>query len=107
MKKRLMVFCDAYLPGERGGGGMWAVRNLAERFCDRYELFIVTRDCDGRIDGTPYIDVPRNKWTTRVEAKVYYASPSHLKAKTFARLVDEIDPDAIYLNSVFSKPCVQ
>ena len=102
-----MVFCDAYLPGERGGGGMWAVRNLAERFCDRYDLFIVTRDCDGRIDGTPYTRVPRNKWTTRPEAKVFYASPSHLKAKTFARLVAEIAPDAIYLNSVFSKPCVQ
>jgi glycosyltransferase involved in cell wall biosynthesis len=107
MKKRLMIFCDAYLPGERGGGGMWAVRNLAERFAQRYDFFIVTRDCDGRIDDTPYVKVPRNKWSDRPEAKIYYASPSHLSAKKFAELVNWVDPDAIYLNSVLSKPCVR
>jgi len=100
-----MIFCDSYLPGHRGGGGMWAVRNVAERFSERYDIFIVTRDCDGQIDTTPYAKIPRNRWTQRPEATVYYASPSHLGSKMFARLVGEIDPDAIYLNSVFSKVC--
>ena len=70
MKKRLMIVCDAYLPGDRGGGGMWAVRNLAERFSNRFDFFIVTRDCDGRIDGTPFVKIPRNRWTERPEANV-------------------------------------
>ena len=107
MKKRLMIFCDAYLPGERGGGGMWAVRNLAERFSDRYDFYIVTRDCDGRIDGTPYVKTPRNRWMKRAEAKVFYASPSNIKPRIFAELVEEVQPHAIYLNSVLSKPCVR
>jgi glycosyltransferase involved in cell wall biosynthesis len=107
MKKRLMIFCDAYLPGERGGGGMWAIRNLVERFSDRYDFFIVTRDCDGRIDDTPYVRILRNTWTKRSEAMVYYASPANLNARKFADLVEEINPDAIYLNSVLSKPCVR
>ena len=107
VKKRLMIFCDAYLPGERGGGGMWAVRNLAERFSERYDFYIVTRDCDGRIDATPYTNVPRNKWIRRPEANIYYASPSHLKSKHFAKLVEDVEPDGIYLNSVLSKPCVR
>jgi glycosyltransferase involved in cell wall biosynthesis len=107
MKKRLMIVCDAYLPGERGGGGMWAVRNLAERFSELYEVFIVTRDCDGRIDDTPYVGIPRNKWIRRPEAMIYYASPSHINARKFAELAEEVDPDLIYLNSLLSKPCVR
>ena len=106
MKQRLMIVCDAYFPGELGGGGMWAVYNLASHFSNRYDFFIVTRDCDGRIDNTPYVKIPRNKWTLREEAEVYYASPSDLIPKRFAELVEEIKPDAIYLNSVMSRPCV-
>lgn len=102
-----MIFCDSYLPGYRGGGGMWAVRNVAERFSERYDFFIVTRDCDGKIDTTPYVKIARNRWTERPEATVYYASPSGLNSKTFARLVNETDPHAIYLNSVFSKVCTR
>ena len=85
---------------------MWAVRNLAERFCDRYDFFIVTRDCDGKLDETPYVKIARNKWSRRPEAKIYYASPSNLRPRTFESLIDEIKPDAIYLNSIFSKVCV-
>src|SRR5436189_2244523 len=102
-----MIFCDSYLPGHRGGGGMWAVRNVAARFSERYDIFIVTRDCDGKIDSTPYVKIPRNRWTERPEATVYYASPSDLNSKTFARLTEEIGPHAIYLNSVFSKVCTR
>lgn len=102
-----MVFCDSYLPGHRGGGGMWAVRNLADRLSDRYDFFIVTRDCDGKLDDTPYVKVARNRWVERPEAVVFYASPSHLKPRTFAKLVNDIRPDAIYLNSVLSKVCVR
>ena len=86
---------------------MWAVRNVAERFSERYDIFIVTRDCDGKIDSTPYVKIPRNRWTERAEAMVYYASPSELNSKAFARLVEEIDPHAIYLNSVFSRVCTR
>ena len=100
-----MIFCDSYLPGHRGGGGMWAIRNLAVRFCDRYDFYIVTRDCDGKIDGTPYVKIARNKWTSRPEAMVYYASPSNLRSRNFAELVAEVKPDAVYLNSIFSKVC--
>jgi len=102
-----MIFCDSYLPGHLGGGGMWAVRNVAERFSKRYDIFIVTRDCDGKIDSTPYVKIPRNRWTERAEAMVYYASPSELNSKAFARLVEEMDPHAIYLNSVFSRVCTR
>lgn len=84
---------------------MWSVRNLVERFCSRYDFFIVTRDCDGKLDDTPYVNAGRDKWNVRPEAKVYYASPAKLNQKNFARLVNDIQPDAIYLNSIFSKVC--
>lgn len=102
-----MIFCDSYLPGYKGGGGMRAVHNLADCFKDQYDFFVVTRDCDGKLDRTPFVRAARNIWNERSEAKVFYASPAKLNRKTFETLVREVDPHLIYLNSVFSYVCVK
>jgi glycosyltransferase involved in cell wall biosynthesis len=107
MKRRIMIFCDSYLPGYKGGGGMWAVHNLADQFKDEFDFFIVTRDCDGKLDQTPFVRAARDKWNDRPEAKVFYASPAKLNRKAFQALVTEIEPNLIYLNSVFSYVCAK
>lgn len=86
---------------------MWAVHNLADRFGDEYDFFVVTRDCDGKLDQTPFTQVPRNTWVERPEANVYYASPSNLNRGVIESLVNEVSPDLIYLNSVFSYVCAK
>jgi glycosyltransferase involved in cell wall biosynthesis len=107
MKKRVLIFCDSYLPGYKGGGGMWAVYNLADRLRDKFDFFIITRDCDGKLDQTPFVAAARDVWNVRPEAKVFYASPARLNRQTFETLIREIDPDVIYLNSVFSYVCTK
>lgn len=102
-----MIFCDSYLPGYKGGGGMWAVHNIADQFKNEFDFFIVTRDCDGKLDQTPFVRAARDKWNDRPEAKVFYGSPARLNRKTFQALVAEIQPDLIYLNSVFSYVCAK
>jgi len=102
-----MIFCDSYLPGYKGGGGMWAVYNLADRLKDDFDFFIFTRDCDGKLDQTPFVHAARDKWNERPEAKVFYASPAKLNRNSIESLVDEVSPDLIYLNSVFSYVCVK
>ncbi len=86
---------------------MWAVYNLADRLSSKFDFSIVTRDCDGKLDQTPFVAAARDVWNDRPEAKVFYASPARLNRQTFETLVRETDPDVIYLNSVFSYVCTK
>lgn len=80
---------------------MWTVVNLVDRFCDRYDFFIVTRNYDSRDDTTPYTSVRTGEWNTVGNAKVYYASLDLINQRNFESLIREVDPNAVFLNSVF------
>lgn len=107
MKKRILVFCDFYLPGFKSGGGMWTVVNLVDRFCGRYDFFIVTRNYDSKADTTPYSTVATGKWNTVGNAEVHYLAADDISAARIAGLVKEVSPDCIFLNSAFSTPAVK
>ena len=102
MKPKILVFCEFYLPGFKSGGGMWTVVNLVERFHDRFDFFIVTRNHDGREDRTPYSAVKTGDWNATGNATVYYASRKHINQRNFAAIIDDIKPDIVFLNSLFS-----
>jgi glycosyltransferase involved in cell wall biosynthesis len=105
-RKKIMVFCDYYLPGFKSGGGMWTVVNLVDRFKDRYDFYIVTRNHDGKADKKPYENVRTGEWNTVGSANVFYLDARHLNTRVFKELVDEKKPDAVFLNSVFSTPSI-
>lgn len=102
-----MIFCDFYLPGYKSGGGTWTIAHLVERFSDRYDFFIVTRNYDGKADKRPYTTVKTDDWNTVGEAQVFYFSAKNFNQKAFAALVNDIKPDAFFLNSFFSTPVVK
>lgn len=102
-----MVFCDFYLPSKQSGGGMWTVVNLVARFRDRFDFFIVTRNYDSKSDKKPYNSVVTGDWNEVNGAKVYYAMPRSLTRFKAADLVNEIDPNLVFLNSVLSLPVVK
>lgn len=102
-----MVFCDFYLPGFKSGGGMRTIVNLVDRFCDRYEFYVVTRNYDSRGDTTPYTTVATGLWNQVGNAQVFYADRRNLTQRRFAQLVRQVKPDAVFLNSVFSKPVIK
>ncbi|MBL8181220.1 MAG: glycosyltransferase [Blastocatellia bacterium] len=105
--KKILVFCDFYLPSVKSGGGMWTVANLVERFCDRYEFFIITRNYDSPGDTKPYDSVTTNEWNGVFNANVYYADAAELTPKRIAELFNEVAPDCVFMNSVFSTPVVK
>jgi glycosyltransferase involved in cell wall biosynthesis len=106
VKKRLLILCDYYLPGHKGGGGMRLVANLVEHFADRFDISVITRNHDGPADRTPYENVATDEWNATETARVFYASQSALTLKNISRLVTETEPDLVFLNSVFSTPSV-
>ena len=105
-RKKIMVFCDYYLPGFKSGGGMWTVVNMVERFRDRYDFYIVTRNHDGKADRTPYREVTTGDWNEVGGAQVFYLSPQQLRVGLFANLIKKVRPDMVFLNSVFSRPSI-
>ncbi len=106
MKKRILIFCDYYLPGFKSGGGVWTLVNLVNRFSDHYDFFIVTHNHDGKTDREPYTSVESETWNTTGAAQVYYASRKTFTVKLISKLTTEISPDLILINSIFSMPSI-
>jgi glycosyltransferase involved in cell wall biosynthesis len=107
VKKKIMIFCDYYLPGYKSGGGTWTIVHLVERFSDRYDFFIVTRNYDGKTDKRPYTTIKTDDWNKVGEAQVFYFSAKNFNQIAFAALVNEVNPDTFFLNSFFSTPVVK
>lgn len=103
-KKTILVFCDYYLPGYKSGGGTFSVVNLAARFSDRYDFYVVTRNHDCGGDATPYTNVTTEQWNKLENERVYYVRRGGFSIERIARLFNEVNPDLVYLNSAFSLP---
>jgi glycosyltransferase involved in cell wall biosynthesis len=80
--------------------------NLIERFSDRYQFFIVTRNHDNRNDLAPFAEVRTGEWNGVDGAHVMYLGSSEITSTKVASIVNEIDPAGVYLNSLFSKPVI-
>jgi glycosyltransferase involved in cell wall biosynthesis len=101
-KKRILIFCEFFRPSTKSGGGMWSVVNLVDRFCDRYDFFVVTRNHESRNDLAPFATVKTGSWNDIAGAKAFYLAPREVTATMLASLVNEVQPDGVFLNSVFS-----
>jgi glycosyltransferase involved in cell wall biosynthesis len=107
MKKKILIFCDFYLPGYKSGGGMWTVVNLVDRFSGTHDFYVVTRNYESKGDTEPYTSVRSGAWNSVGNAQVFYLAKEHYSLKTFIALVSEVAPDAVFLNSAFSMPVVK
>ena len=102
MKKRVLVFCDFYLPSLGGGGGMWAVANIVDRLCDRYEFLIVAGNRNARGSTEEVAGVERGVWNRIGNADVFYVEEAKRNVAMLQKLFAEARPDVVFLNSVFS-----
>ena len=101
MKKRVLIFCEFYRPGYKGGGAMWSVVNLVDRLRNKFDFFIVCRNHDGGNDRSPYKEVKTGEWNDLGGHKAYFVDPSKCTKRFAAEIIRAVDPDAILFNSVF------
>jgi glycosyltransferase involved in cell wall biosynthesis len=99
-KPIILIFCNYYLPGYKSGGGMRSIVNMVARFKDQIDFRVITFDHDG--DGKPYTTVDINDWNEIEGTQVYYLSKDKIKISKLRKLIEKVQPDSIYLNSVFS-----
>ena len=98
-RKKCLIFLRYYLPGFQSGGPVRSVSNLVDAIGDRFDFYIVTSNRDF-LKAEPY-DCVEAGWNVVGKAKVLYLEQNCLSVRLVRRLVMEIKPAVIYLNSFF------
>ncbi|MFK7780592.1 MAG: glycosyltransferase [Candidatus Gracilibacteria bacterium] len=97
--KKILIFKDSFLPGFRGGGPITSIANLVQLLNQDFNILICTKNHDFG-ETVPYESVESDTVARYKEFNVYYASA--LNKKSITKVVNEFNPDVIYLNSFFS-----
>ncbi len=102
-KSTLLIFSDWFAPGYRAGGPIRSVVNLAKALQHDLRIFILTSNMD-HLSDAPYPDLAPDEWISfDQKIQVFYASQARQSLKMVSKIIQEIKPDAVYLNSMYSK----
>ncbi|RYG04532.1 MAG: glycosyl transferase family 1, partial [Chitinophagaceae bacterium] len=102
-RKKLLIMIDWFEPGFKAGGPIRSIASMVHNLKDLYDIYVLTTDRD--LNSTePYPGIPTDKWIDKDGFHVNYLSPAGLKYRNIARIMTEIAPATIYLNSMFSLP---
>lgn len=99
---RILVFIDWFDPGYNAGTTR-SCTNFVQQMKQDYSIAVFTSDRDFNA-REPYKNIFFNQWVPfDQDVKVYYCSPSGLTWKNIKQQIEQVKPDFIYLNSMFSK----
>ncbi|MBK9190872.1 MAG: glycosyltransferase [Crocinitomicaceae bacterium] len=101
-KKRVLICIDWYEPGFKAGGPIRSVANMVGALKEDYEFYILTSAYDLG-ETTPYPGIELNQWHDQHGVFIKYMSDKALTMSSVKGNVAEINPDVLYLNSLFSK----
>lgn len=98
--KKILIFTDSFLPGYKGGGPITSISNLVSLLNNHFDILICTKDSDFG-NTKPYKNVVQNKITKYKEYNVVYLS--NMNKQSLSKVINDFNPDLLYLNSFFSK----
>lgn len=102
-KKKVLILCDWYEPGYKAGGPIQSCRNIVETLHAHFQFYILTSDRDLG-DTEPYAGISLDQWVSKDnDVQVFYSSPGSLKSANLKNIIQQVQPDIIYCNSMFSK----
>ncbi|HWK05453.1 MAG TPA: glycosyltransferase family 4 protein [Puia sp.] len=101
-RKKILLFADWYEPGYKAGGPIRSCVNFSRHMQDDYHVYVFTSDRDLGSSGS-YDNIKTDEWLiAEGRVHVFYCSPGNLNWSTIRRQMKDIQPDFIYLNSMFS-----
>ena len=80
---------------------MRTIAGMVEQLGDVFDYWIITSDRDLG-DTEPYPNTPVGEWVAVGKAHVYYMDMRSLSMRELSTLISGVDPDILYLNSLFS-----
>jgi glycosyltransferase involved in cell wall biosynthesis len=102
-EKTILVFADWFVPAYKAGGPIRSCLHFVQQMKDKYRLAILTTDRD--LNATePFKDVVVDRWISFDEGiEIFYCSPQQLSWKFILQQIRKLDPDFIYVNSMYSR----
>lgn len=98
--KRVLIFIDWFYPAYKAGGPIKSVYNLIKGLNEEFNFSII---CSNLEMDNKVLDLIPNKWTFFEEIPIIYLSKPFQNSNRYNILFDEVKPDLIYYNSLFSK----
>ena len=98
---KILVFTDWFYPGSQAGGPIQSLISMMKFSSDCF--FVITRNADLN-SSSPYDNVRSDSWQTSFQdnIQVYYLNEDSLNEDFIYKIYNEIEPDRIYLNSMWS-----
>ena len=96
-----MVFTDWFYPGSQAGGPIQSLISFMKASSDTF--YVITRNTD--LNSTiPYSTVHSDSWQQSFQEniQVYYLNEGALNEHFILSIYNEINPDRVYLNSMWS-----
>jgi glycosyltransferase involved in cell wall biosynthesis len=102
-KPTVLVMTDWYEPGFKAGGPIQSCKNIVNTLKDRFSFSILTSDRDLG-DSHGYANIQPDVWLPLSEGvQIMYASPGLPDKQRFLQVLQEVSPDVVYFNSMFSR----
>lgn len=99
--KKILIFIDWYIPAYKAGGPIISVKNIIDHLSSKFDFYIVTSNLD--IDNKKVVDnLELNKWISRTNHQIIYLNTNSQNIATYNKIIDDLHPEIIYLNSFFS-----
>src|SRR4030088_1241894 len=99
--KKILLFVDWYEPGYRAGGPIRSCVNFVRHMREDYKVYVFTSDRDLG-SPAPYENIKTDEWHDGIgNVNLYYCSPRKLNWQNIRRQLVAVQPDFIYLNSMF------
>lgn len=100
-QNRIIILCDYYLPGYKGGGPIRTLANMVDQLGDEFIFHVVTRNNDLG-DAEAYSRIGADSWSRIGKAEVCHLAPRSRTFRALKKLLRVTEHDLLYLNSLFS-----
>ena len=102
LNNKIIIFTDWYVPGNKAGGPIQSVYNMAQLLSKSFDVKIVTRNKDYQ-SATPYQNINFDTWQTiETNHSVLYLSEQQVNFKRIKTLVKENKGNILFINGLFS-----
>lgn len=104
---KILIIMGGFFPGKKYGGPPVSIDNFCTLMSD-YDCYIVTLNHD-LFESKPYQSIT-DDWNDRGNCRVLYLSNEKYNKTTFDKIINEINPDILYLQGLFQGcifPCLQ
>ncbi|HMP85655.1 MAG TPA: glycosyltransferase [Lacibacter sp.] len=101
-RPRLLIFYDHFYPAYRAGGPVQSLVNFVRAMADTFDCYVVCRSHEaGSRETLPGV-IPDQWINWEEKARVYYGSPSQQSPARLRELIEEVQPDRVFINGIYS-----